>query len=145
MNRVWKQLLSVLFAILLAALAAAAPAAALRALDAGSGVVEVLQMPVKAEQQACWLQAETEVWEPWLEHQQGYRGRELLWDPQRLQAVVLVGWANQASWDAIPAAAIAATEQRFNQQLRSCLNSDALTPLPLQWAGSMQSLSAAQR
>ena len=145
MNRSWRQLLAVLLAFFLAALPAAAAAAALRPLDASSGVVEVLHMPVTAGQQACWMQAEAKVWEPWLEQQQGYRGRELLWDPQRLQAVVLVGWASQASWDAIPAVSIAASEQRFNQELGSCLGSAAAVPLPLQWAGSMQPLTPTQR
>ncbi len=77
-------------AALLSLLLWAAPAWAVRPLDPAAGVVEVLQMPVSAGQRQCWRQAEEAHWEPWLEQQDGYRGRELLWDPERQQAVVLV-------------------------------------------------------
>jgi uncharacterized protein (TIGR03792 family) len=102
--------------------------------------VEVLQMPVSAGQRQCWRQAEEAHWEPWLEKQAGYRGRELLWDPERQQAVVLVGWQSQQQWDAIPASSIGSTEEAFNAQLRQCLGVKAEAPLPLQRTGALKPL-----
>ena len=127
-------------AALLMALLMVTPAWAIQPLDPAAGVVEVLQMPVRAEQRQCWLDAEASQWEPWLEQQDGYRGRELLWDPEREQAVVLVGWQSQQQWDAIPASSISSTEEAFNAQLRDCLGVSDQQPLPLQRAGALKPL-----
>ena len=116
----------------------AAPALAIRPLDPAAAVVEVLQMPVGTEQRNCWLEAEASQWEPWLEQQNGYRGRELLWDPEYQQAVVLVGWQSQQQWDAIPTSSIDSTEGAFNAQLRQCLGVSTQQPLPLQRAGALK-------
>jgi uncharacterized protein (TIGR03792 family) len=110
-------------------------ALAMRPLDPAAGVVEVLQLPVSVAQHDCWRQAEALVWEPWLERQQGYRGRDLLWDPRREQAVVLVGWDSQAAWDAIPAAAIEQTQSAFEGSLQRCLGTTSPSPLPLERSG----------
>ncbi len=132
--------MSALLALLLSLVTLVAPAWALRPLDPAAGVVEVLQMPVATAQKSCWRQAEEQIWEPWLERQTGYRGRELLWDPERQQAVVLVGWSDQAAWDAIPASSISSSEARFDGVLRRCLGNGASKPLPLQRTGSLQPL-----
>ena len=128
-------------AALLMALLMVTPAWAIQPLDPAAGVVEVLQMPVRAEQRQCWMEAEASQWEPWLEQQDGYRGRELLWDPEREQAVVLVGWQSQQQWDAIPASSISSTEEAFNAQLRQCLGVSTKQPLPLQRAGALKPLN----
>ena len=128
------------FAALLSLLLWAAPAWAIQPLDPAAAVVEVLQMPVSTEQRQCWLEAEAGQWEPWLEQQAGYRGRDLLWDPERQQAVVLVGWQSQQQWDAIPASSIGSTEAAFNAQLRDCLGVSDQRPLPLQRAGALKPL-----
>ncbi|MEK9631791.1 MAG: TIGR03792 family protein, partial [Synechococcus sp.] len=127
--------MSWLAALLLSLLLWAAPAWAVRPLDPAAGVVEVLQMPVSAGQRQCWRQAEEAHWEPWLEQQDGYRGRELLWDPERQQAVVLVGWQSQQQWDAIPASSIGSTEEAFTAQLPDGLGDTPEAPLPLQRTG----------
>ena len=127
-------------AALLSLLLLAAPALAIQPLDPSAAVVEVLQMPVSKAQRRCWLEAEAGQWEPWLEQQDGYRGRDLLWDPERQQAVVLVGWQSQQQWDAIPASSIGSTEEAFNAQLRDCLGVSDQQPLPLQRAGALKPL-----
>lgn len=129
-----------LLSLLMALVLWAAPAWAIQPLDPSAAVVEVLQMPVSAQQRQCWLEAEASQWEPWLQQQDGYRGRDLLWDPERQQAVVLVGWQSQQQWDAIPASSIGSTEEAFNAQLRSCLGVSDQQPLPLQRAGGMKPL-----
>lgn len=113
-------------------------ALALRPLDPAAAVVEVLQLSVAEAQWACWQRAEQAVWEPWLERQAGYRGRELLWDSRREQAVVLVGWESQAAWDAIPAASIDATQVAFDGALQRCLATGAPQPLPLLRSGALR-------
>ena len=127
-------------AALLSLVLLTSPVWAIQPLDPAAGVVEVLQMPVRKEQRQCWLEAEASQWEPWLEQQDGYRGRELLWDPERQQAVVLVGWQSQQQWDAIPGSSIGDTEEAFNAQLRQCLGVSTKQPLPLQRTGALKPL-----
>ena len=124
--------------LLLAWLLPAPMAAALRPLDPSAAVVEVLQLPVAEAQWTCWQRAEEAVWEPWLERQAGYLGRDLLWDSGREQAVVLVGWDSQAAWDAIPTASIEATQEAFDGALQRCLGTADLQPLPLLRSGALR-------
>ena len=88
------------------------------------------------------FRSEEAVWEPWLERQAGYRGRDLLWDSRREQAVVLVGWESQAAWDAIPAASIDATQVAFDGALQRCLDTAAAQPLPLVRTGVLRPMGA---
>ena len=41
-------------------------------------VTEELRLKVPADAKAAWLNAEKEIWEPWLSSQDGFLGRQLL-------------------------------------------------------------------
>ena len=43
-------------------------------------VIEELRLKVPANVKAVWLDAEKEIWEPWLSSQDGFLGRQLYWD-----------------------------------------------------------------
>ena len=43
-------------------------------------VIEELRLKVPADGKAAWLNAEKEIWEPWLSSQDGFLGRQLFWD-----------------------------------------------------------------
>jgi len=45
----------------------------------GQIVIEELRLKVPAESKAVWLNAEKEIWEPWLSSQDGFLGRQLFW------------------------------------------------------------------
>ena len=40
-------------------------------------VIEELRLKVPADVKAAWLNAEKEIWEPWLSSQDGFLGRQL--------------------------------------------------------------------
>lgn len=84
-------------------------------------VLEVLRLAVPAEGRACWRRAEAEAWEPWLAQRRGYRGRELYWDPERQEALLIIGWARRADWKRIPQTSLDAVQERFEQAARRCL------------------------
>ena len=44
----------------------------------GEMVIEELRLKVPADVKAVWLNAEKEIWEPWLSSQDGFLGRQLL-------------------------------------------------------------------
>ena len=46
-------------------------------------VIEELRLKVPADSKAAWLNAEKEIWEPWLSSQDGFLGRQLFWDKEK--------------------------------------------------------------
>ncbi len=86
--------------------------------------IETLRLRVPAAARPCWLQAEASSWEPWLAHQRGYRGRQLFWDRERQEGVLLIGWATRSDWKAIPAASLDRVQERFETAARQCLTAD---------------------
>jgi len=55
-------------------------------------VIEELRLKVPADVKAAWLNAEKEIWEPWLSSQDGFLGRQLFWDKEKEEALILVNW-----------------------------------------------------
>ena len=51
-------------------------------------VVEMLRLDVPAAQREIWLEAEASTWQPWLERQDGFLGRDLYWDPKLEQGML---------------------------------------------------------
>ena len=47
-------------------------------------VTEELRLKVPSEIKDVWLKAEREIWEPWLNTQNGFLGREIFWDKKML-------------------------------------------------------------
>ncbi|MEB3265625.1 MAG: TIGR03792 family protein [Cyanobacteriota bacterium] len=81
-------------------------------------VVEMLRLQVPRPAQAAWLAAERICWEPWLRRQDGFLGRELLYDPRQEEALVLIRWASRRQWQAIPPAEVARLDRRFQAEAR---------------------------
>ena len=46
-------------------------------------VTEELRLKVPADVKAAWLNAEKEIWEPWLSSQDGFLSRQLFWDKEK--------------------------------------------------------------
>ena len=101
------------------------------AVGQGSVTVEVLRLAVPANQRDAWLRAEIQVWQPWLEQQQGYLGRDLYWDPQEEQAHVLIRWRSRQAWKAIPQQEVDAVQARFVAAINQATAGDAADPVPL--------------
>ena len=93
--------------------------------------VEMLQLAVPVSLRPAWLKAEAEVWEPWLEQQPAYLGRDLYWDPQQEQAQVLIRWRSRKEWKAIPDAQVAAVQARFVEAINQATAEDVVDPIPL--------------
>ncbi|QEY33412.1 TIGR03792 family protein [Synechococcus sp. RSCCF101] len=87
-------------------------------------VVEQLNLRVPARFRAVWLEAEAATWEPWLADQEGFLGRDLLWDPEREEGVLLIRWASRSQWKAIPAEEVEQVQQEFERTVRAILARD---------------------
>lgn len=101
-------------------------------------VVEHLRVKVPAEARQAWLEAERGSWEPWLAQQDGYLGRDLLWDPEREEGTLLIRWASRQQWKAIPLEEVEAVQERFEQLARQATGRRQGNPFPLVFEGELQ-------
>jgi uncharacterized protein (TIGR03792 family) len=101
-------------------------------------VVEHLRVKVPAEARQAWLEAERGSWDPWLAEQEGYLGRDLLWDAEREEGTLLIRWASREQWKAIPLAEVEAVQERFEQLARQATGTRQGNPFPLVFEGELQ-------
>jgi uncharacterized protein (TIGR03792 family) len=129
------QLVSRLLAGLLLSLYLLAAPAALHAMVAASperpAVVEYLRVRVPAASREAWLTAEQESWGPWLANQAGFLGRDLYWDPNREEGVLLIRWRTPDDWSRIPAEQLDAVQERFETVARRASGLSSGNPFPL--------------
>ncbi|MFM7653061.1 MAG: TIGR03792 family protein [Vulcanococcus sp.] len=128
--------------ICLAMLLAGHPDVAIAAFQDPSGsfdiaVVEHLRVQVPAEAREAWLEAERGSWEPWLDQQDGYLGRDLFWDAEREEGTLLIRWASREQWKRISAAEVEAVQLRFEQLARSATGQRQGNPFPLVFEGEL--------
>ena len=85
-------------------------------------VTEELRLKVPADVKAAWLNAEQEIWEPWLSSQDGFLGRQLFWDKEKEEALVLVNWKSKKLWKSIPMSEVNVVQQKFEDNVKAALN-----------------------
>ena len=88
----------------------------------GEMIIEELRLKVPAEAKAAWLNAEKEVWEPWLSSQDGFLGRRLFWNKEKEEALILVNWKSKKLWKSIPIAEVNVVQQKFEDNVKTALN-----------------------
>ena len=76
-------------------------------------VVEHLRLKVPAGAREAWLEAEQESWGPWLRRQDGFLRRDLLWDAEREEGLLLIHWRSRRQLLAIPDKEIEAVQDQF--------------------------------
>ena len=85
-------------------------------------VVEELRLKVPAEFKKIWLKIEKEVWEPWLSIQDGFLGRQIFWDKENEEALILVNWENKKLWKSISMKEVNKMQEKFEQNVKTSLN-----------------------
>ena len=88
----------------------------------GEMVIEELRLKVPADLKAAWLNAEKEIWAPWLSSQDGFLGRQLFWDKEKEEALILVNWKNKKLWKSIPMSDVNVVQQKFEDNVKDALN-----------------------
>ena len=91
---------------------------------AEQGVIEQLRLAVPASHRELWLQAEASSWQPWLEQQAGFEGRELFWDPEREEGLLLIRWSSREQWKEIPSEDVQRVQEVFEARVNQALNRD---------------------
>ena len=85
-------------------------------------VIEELRLKVPADVKAAWLDAEKEIWEPWLSPQEGFLGRQLFWDKEKEEALILVNWKSKKLWKSIPFSEVNIVQKKFEANVKAALN-----------------------
>ena len=88
----------------------------------GKMVIEELRLKVPADVKAVWLNAEKEIWEPWLSSQEGFLGRQLFWDKEKEEALILVSWKSKKLWKSISMSEVNVVQQKFEDSVKAVLN-----------------------
>lgn len=88
----------------------------------GEMVIEELRLKVPADSKAAWLNAEKEIWQPWLSSQDGFLERQLFWDKEREEALILVTWKSKKLWKSIPMSEINKVQGKFEDNVKAALN-----------------------
>ena len=88
----------------------------------GEMVIEELRLKVPADAKAVWLHAEKEIWDPWLSSQDGFLGRQLFWDKEKEEALILVNWKSKKLWKSIPMSVVNVVQQKFEDNVKTALN-----------------------
>ena len=96
-------------------------------------VIELLRLSVPADQRDVWMDGERSTWQPWLEEQAGFLGREIFWDAGRAEGLVLVRWASREQWKAITDEEVQRLQGRFDSRVNKALGrrTDEESPFPL--------------
>ncbi len=85
-------------------------------------VIEELRLKVPAVSKAAWLNAEKEIWDPWLSSQEGFLGRQLFWDKEKEEALILVNWKSKKLWKKIPMSEVNIVQEKFEDNVKTALN-----------------------
>ena len=85
-------------------------------------VTEELRLKVPADLRDVWLKAEKNIWEPWLSSQDGFMGRQIFWDKEKEEALILVNWKNKKLWKNIPMSEVNRVQEKFENNVKTSLN-----------------------
>ena len=85
-------------------------------------VIEELRLRVPADAKVEWLNAEKQIWEPWLSSQDGFLGRQLFWNKEKEEALILVKWKSKKLWKSIPMSEVNEVQQKFEDNVKTALN-----------------------
>ena len=102
----------------------------------GEMVIEELRLKVPADAKEVWLNAENEIWDPWLSSQDGFLGRQLFWNKEREEALILLTWKSKKLWKSIPILEVNIIQEKFEDNVKTAL-SVSKNPFELIYEGEL--------
>ena len=84
-------------------------------------IVEELRLSVPFKYKGNWLEAEKEVWEPWLSKQDGFLGRQIFYNQKKGEALMLVKWENRKLWKNISDEEVNKIQKIYDETIISSL------------------------
>jgi uncharacterized protein (TIGR03792 family) len=102
----------------------------------GDMVIEELRLKVPADVKSAWLNAENEIWDPWLSSKEGFLGRQLFWDKEKEEALILINWKSKKLWKSIPMSEVNVVQEKFEDNVKVALNVEE-NPFELIYEGEL--------
>ena len=99
-------------------------------------VTEELRLKIPAEYKEAWLKGERNIWEPWLSKQKGFLGRQIFWNKEKEEALILVNWENKELWKSISVQEVNLIQKAFEDNVKTSLNID-VNPFKLIYEGEV--------
>ena len=99
-------------------------------------VIEELRLKVPSEFKEVWLKAEKNIWDPWLSTKEGFLGRQIFWDKEREEGLILVNWKNKTLWKSISIEDVNDIQKKFEEVVETSLNIDT-NPFELIYEGEL--------
>ena len=99
-------------------------------------VTEELRLIVPSEYKDSWIKAEKQVWEPWLVSKKGFLGREIFYNKEKEEALVLVKWQNKKLWKSISVKEVSEIQSIFEEKVKNDLKIDK-NPFELIYEGEL--------
>ena len=99
-------------------------------------VTEELRLKVPSKFKDVWLKTEKKVWEPWLAIQDGFLGRQIFWDKEKEEALILVNWKNKKLWKSISMEEVNKLQEEFEENVKTSLNLN-VNPFKLIYEGEL--------
>ena len=99
-------------------------------------ITEELRLLVPIEYKDIWIKAEKEVWDPWLANKKGFLGREIFYNKEKEEALVLVKWANKSLWKSISVKEVNEIQSIFEENVKNDLKLDR-NPFELIYEGEL--------
>ena len=87
-------------------------------------VTEELRLRVPLEYKDNWIKAEKEVWEPWLINKKGFLGRDIFYNKDKEEALILVKWASKKLWKSISVKEVSQIQSIFEENVKNDLKLD---------------------
>ena len=84
-------------------------------------ITEELRLNVPAKYKKVWLLAEKQIWEPWLANQEGFLGRQIFYNEEKEEALLLVNWESKKLWKNIPIVEINKIQDLFEKNVKQNL------------------------
>ena len=100
-------------------------------------VIEELRLKVPSDFKEVWLNSEKKIWEPWLLSQDGFLGRQIFWDKEKEEALILVNWKNKKLWKSIPMKEVNEVQEKFEENVKSSLKLSE-NPFKLIYEGELE-------
>jgi len=99
-------------------------------------VVEELRLKVPSRFKEVWIENEKSIWEPWLSSQKGFLGRQLFWDKEKEEALILVTWESKKLWKSIPMSKVNVVQEKFEDNVKKALRVEE-NPFELIYEGEL--------
>ena len=99
-------------------------------------ITEELRLNVPAKYKNVWLEAEKQIWEPWLAQQDGFLGRQIFYNEEKEEALLLVKWENKKLWKNIAVEEVSRVQNIFDENVKEALNLSQ-NPFELSYEGEL--------